>query len=104
MNHVTMIDTNCTREEFTRHGQHMNSAGKEKLARNIGQVITHSLTAQTSSISLNWEEASSIIPNKEALVQPSTESADDEHKTVIRASDRTKKAPSTRNEDFLWPT
>ena len=83
MNHVTMIDTNCTREEFTWHGVHMNSAGKEKLARNIVRVITRSLTAQTSSIILNWEEASSIIPNKEASVQPSMESADDEHKTVI---------------------
>jgi len=41
MYHVTIIDTNCMREDFTRHGLHMNSAGKEKLAGTIGHVITN---------------------------------------------------------------
>ena len=41
MYHVTIINTNCTREDFTRHGLHMNSAGKEKLVGTIGQVITN---------------------------------------------------------------
>ena len=39
MNHVTIIDANYTREDFTRHGLHLNSAGKEKLTGTIGQVI-----------------------------------------------------------------
>ena len=28
MYHITIINTNCTREDFTRHGLHMNSVGK----------------------------------------------------------------------------
>jgi hypothetical protein len=39
MNHVTINDANYTREDFTRHGLHLNSAGKEKLTETIGQVI-----------------------------------------------------------------
>ena len=64
MDHATIIDTNYTGEDFTRHGLHMNSAGKDKLAWNIGQVIANFSATQTSSISLNWEEASSTTPNK----------------------------------------
>jgi hypothetical protein len=104
MHHVTIVDTNCTREDFTRHGLHMSSAGIEKLAGTIGQVITNFLARQTSSISLNWKEASTATPTKEATVEPSTENAEVEHKTAVRASNREKKIPATRNEDFLWPT
>jgi hypothetical protein len=71
MNHVTVIDTN--REDFTRHGLHMNSAGKERLAGTIGLVITNFLAKQTHSISLNWKEASPVTPSKEATVEVSTE-------------------------------
>ena len=75
MYHVTIIDTNST-----RHGLHMNSAGKEKLAGTIGHVITNFLARQTSSISLNWKEASTAMPTKEATVESSTENAEVEHK------------------------
>jgi hypothetical protein len=49
----------------------MNSAGKEKLAGTIGQVIANFSALQTSSISLNWKEASSATPNKEVTVKSS---------------------------------
>jgi len=104
MNHVTIVDTNYTREDFTRHGLHMNSAGKEKLTGTLGQVITNPSETQTSSISLNWKEASPATPNNEATVKSSTACDEVECKTAIRASNRTKKIPTTRNEDFLWPT
>jgi hypothetical protein len=104
MNHVTIIDTNYTREDFTQHGLHMNSAGKEKLAGTLGQVITNSLVPETSNISLNWKETSSTTPTKGATVESSTENAEVENKTAVRVSNRAKKIPTTRNEDFLWPT
>jgi len=78
----------------------MNSAGKETLAGTICQIITNFSAIQTSSSSLNWEEASSATPTKEATVKSSTECAEVEHKTTIRASNRAKKIPTTRNEDF----
>jgi hypothetical protein len=100
MNHVTVIDTNYTREDFTRHGLHMSSAGKEKLAGTLGQVTTNFWISKTSNISINGKEVSSATPTKEATVESSTEV---EHKTAVRASNRAKKIP-TRNDDFLWPT
>jgi lysophospholipase L1-like esterase len=104
MYHVTITDTNYTREDFTQHGLHMNLAGKEKLARTIGHVITNFFAKQTSSISLNWKEASTATTTKDATVDSCTGNAEAEHKTEIRASNRVKKIPATRNEDFLWPT
>jgi hypothetical protein len=82
----------------------MNSAGKEKLAGTLGQVIKNSLVPETSNISLNWKEASFATPTKGATVESSTENAEVEYKTAVRASNRAKKIPTTRNEDFLWPT
>ena len=40
MHHVTIIETNLTRNEFTQHGLHMNSLGKEDIAKIIGHNIT----------------------------------------------------------------
>lgn len=103
MNHVTIIDANYTRaEDVTRHGLHLNSAGKEKLIGTIGQVIKNSLATQTSSISQNWKEASSATPNREATVEAITEYAEVEHKNAVRASNRAKKIPAARSEYFLW--
>ena len=102
MNHVTINDATYTREDFTRHGLHLNSAGKEKLTETIGQVIKTFLATHTSSISLNWKAASSATPNREATVEASTENAEVEHKNAVRASNRAKKIPATRSEDFLW--
>jgi hypothetical protein len=62
MDHATIIDTNYTGEDFTRHGLHMNSAGKERLPGNISQVIANFSATQTSSISLNWEKLLLLHP------------------------------------------
>jgi hypothetical protein len=75
----------------------MNLAGKEKLAGTVGHAITNFLTKQTSSISLNCKEASTATTTKEATVDPHTGNAEAEHKTEIRASNRVKKIPATRN-------
>ena len=104
LHNVTIIDTNFSREDFTRHGLHMNSAGKEKLAQAIGHIITNFSSRQTSRISLNWKEDSTATPTKEATLESSRENAELELKTAVRTSNRTKKIPSTRKEDFLWPT
>ena len=68
----------------------MNSAGKEKLAGTIGQVIINLLARQTSTISLNWKDSTAML-TKEASVESSAENAEVEHKTTIRTSNRAKK-------------
>jgi hypothetical protein len=40
MHHESIIDMNLNRNEFTRHGLHMNSSGKEKIAK----IIVHNKT------------------------------------------------------------
>jgi len=59
MHHVSIIDTNLTRNEFTRHRLHMNSSGKEKIAKIIGHNITNLLTSQNPPINLKWKEVPS---------------------------------------------
>jgi hypothetical protein len=43
MNHVTIIDTQLTRDKFTKHGMHLNTSGKGNVAKRIGQIITNLL-------------------------------------------------------------
>jgi hypothetical protein len=43
MHHVSVTDTNLTRNDFTPHGPHMNSAGKEKIAKIMGHKVTNLL-------------------------------------------------------------
>ena len=54
IHHVNIIDTNLTRYEFTRHGLHMNSSGKEKMAEIIRHNITNPLTRQNPPFILKW--------------------------------------------------
>jgi len=50
MYYVTIIDTNCTREDFTRHVLQMNSAGKEKLYYTILQACSPYITSPLNYI------------------------------------------------------
>jgi len=53
IHHVSVVDTNLTRDDFTQHGLHLNSIGKERIAKTIEQSIrTLSLTG-IPAISLN---------------------------------------------------
>jgi len=56
MHHVSVTDTNLTRNDFTRHRLHMNSTCKEKITKIIGQKITNLLTSQISPISLKLKK------------------------------------------------
>jgi len=40
MHLVSVIDTNLTKDKITQHGFHMNSTGKERIAKTIRQTIT----------------------------------------------------------------
>jgi len=40
MHHVSVVDTDLTRDKFTQHGLHLNSTGKELIAKTVGQTIT----------------------------------------------------------------
>ena len=65
MHHVSMVDTNLTRDKFTRHGYHLNSSAKERIAKIVGQTITTILTSGNRPISLKWEEIPLATPTVE---------------------------------------
>jgi hypothetical protein len=51
MSHVKLFDLTLDGDEFTRHGQHLNLKGKEKVARTIGQNLDNMLKIRTPILS-----------------------------------------------------
>jgi len=126
---VKILHYDITREGFTRHGQHLNSTGKSKLAQLIAHHITRtSINSNTDSIPMKWNiSTSDFIPtgcepsglNKEICDLDNEPSGlnkeishlDSDGKEInqpttnnqnIRASNRRKKSPLARSHHFLW--
>jgi hypothetical protein len=61
-NHVTVLEVNNNREAFTRHGMHLNKAGKGQTARQIANEIRRLTVDKVSNIiSLDWKQASEPV-------------------------------------------
>jgi len=101
MHHARVVDVNLTRDKFTRHGLHMNSSGKERLAKIIGQAIMTLSTSGTPPISLKWEEVPMVTSSVETKMGSTNMSDDGVNKNLARSSNRSKRPLVTRN-DFLW--
>lgn len=57
LQHVNIIDKTLPSNEFTCHGLHLNTMGKERINQLIGQSTTNSLTRQNNlPISLTRKE------------------------------------------------
>jgi hypothetical protein len=55
--HVKIIDSELQRKYFTKHGMHMNTAGKEIMAQRIAEHIRETLSMRkTSTITLQWKQ------------------------------------------------
>jgi hypothetical protein len=54
-NHVTVVQVDPTRIYYTRHGQHMNNLGKERIALSLTNVITDMFNTQDKIITLPWK-------------------------------------------------
>jgi len=59
-----ILDYDIAREDFTRHGQHLNSSGKSKVALLIAQHLTKSKSSNIDPIPLRWKTTttSDFIP------------------------------------------
>jgi hypothetical protein len=84
---------------------HLNLTGKEKVATNIGQHLTDLLTRQDNHIlTLPWtDDSKDSNLLKETNVTIGVMSPD-VIANKVRASERSKKPPVTRSNDFLWST
>ena len=77
MYHESIRDTNLTRNEFTRHGLHMNSSGKENVAKIIVHNKINPLKKQYPPFSLKWKEVPKVISTDEAMIEFISENVDD---------------------------
>jgi hypothetical protein len=124
--HVELVEMNFNRKYFTKHGFHLNNAGKEGLAKVIASQINKIVNSSSNEnpvISLQSKDESinkSIIVNTTHLSTrktavdspPKSESpliqAHDSQQELIgsectrRTSNRQKKATISRNSEFLW--
>jgi hypothetical protein len=53
---VKLIEVDSERELYTRHGQHLNSRGKETIASKIALTIESVVKRKVDSISIQWYE------------------------------------------------
>jgi lysophospholipase L1-like esterase len=101
--HVKLLDLPLNREDFTGHGLHLNSTGKEKVSKLIGQHLTDSLPGQGKNVItlpwINYVTDPTIVKVPCATIDKSSPS---EIVNETRTSERLRKAPVTRSSDFLW--
>jgi hypothetical protein len=100
MSHVEMLDVMLDRKDFTRHGMHLNSIGKEKFALLIGQHLINLLTKQENNIlSLPWiddSKDSNSMKEKDGIMLSL-----ERFPNKVRVLERSKKPPVTRTDDFF---
>lgn len=90
-NHVKVNEIDLNRDNFTRHGLHLNGKGKEAAVRKIAAILHSKLILPSTPIALQWNDDQS-----QGLDQPNDE-------TCTRASSRSSKAPA-RLQDSLCPS
>ena len=88
--HVSFLKVSKHREFFTAHGQHLNSLGKKKLAKQL-VLLTYNILQHEMLplIPLSWYPDQGHIDSRNHEIG------------VNRVSTRDKKTPSTKYRDFL---
>ena len=117
-----VIKVNLDRGAFTKHGQHMNTMGKELMAKRITEAIKHKLEAcKKTPIVMKWKEDTSknkqdpweatpgiseegdpIEHRKDSAQAEENDNKQQETETVGTVHTRNRWIPVTRSEDFLW--
>ena len=100
---VSLVKVTTNRSHFTKHGLHLNSTGKELIAKQIAEQIDQIMNTSTKTeppLPLLWkqeksDEEISVVEEKAPVTT---------NKVIRRSSSRNKKVPVTRTTDFLWET
>jgi len=124
--HVTLVEIDFNRKYYTKHGLHLNNAGKEWLAKLIASHIdkpVSDINRTEPTIALNWKEETANVsisvtnnhmPNlmlteddfSNVLISPiqihNNQSNNTDSELLRKTSSRQNKAPVTRSKDFLW--
>jgi len=109
--HVSLVEMSNVRRYYTRHGLHLNSQGKEWLAKKIVkqiELLIEIASKANPAIPLKWlDEPMNLINNNIRLTSdsntvegiiPTSKSLNNPRRT----STRNKKVPITMSKDFLW--
>jgi len=126
--HFALVTMDFNREHFTKHGLHLNNAGKEGLAKLIASQIDkliNNINKIEPVTALNWKaEATNVSINSTDNYKPNVMSTEDDFSKVLsppnqihnsqgnmtdseclrRTSNRQKKAPVTKTKDFFMVT
>jgi hypothetical protein len=112
--HVATVESNPNRKYFTRHGMHLNEDGEERLLKQSATPISYLVTntSEEPVIILTWNNglthvqiAVEVHAKLEISLNQNNNSQGKETEKeaiVSRTSDREKKGPVTRNNDFVW--
>lgn len=105
MSHVTLLDLSLDKENFTRHGMHLYSKGKEKVARIIGQYINEQLNRLDNTIIIiPWTKDNKYPISLMESEVPAVVWLTEVMLSNVRVSERSKKPPVTRYNEVLWST
>jgi len=112
---IIILDHQTTREDFTRHGLHLNATGKSKVVKLMSQNICQLFEVKKKHpIILKWRSTHNgpslvdSIPkviNEDHVAIDSDRRNEDQTDSInqgIRTSSRPKRFPNTRSDDILW--
>jgi hypothetical protein len=65
MDHVVIVETTSTRNDFTKHGSHLNMTAVERMANLTGKKIKTFLTKQTKlPFIVQWKDVTKTLLKK----------------------------------------
>jgi len=112
---VGILEKEAKRENFTQHGLHLNNSGKDKIARLMAQNLTQlfEVTKKLPIISkwrttpsdpdpINSANYAKTTVNELIVIKEGQEDLLDHINQGTRTSNRLKRKPNTRSDDFLW--
>ena len=131
---VEMIEVIKERACYTKHGQHLNTRGKEVMAKKIAATIERVLNKKVEPISMEWGNGivtrnqgqqalqektmhnlednenkgngalGGIISQKNQVINQESDGVNILDTVGTRSPKRLQRQPLTRNNDFLWTT
>jgi hypothetical protein len=106
--HVTIIQHDLSRDMFTQHGLHLNALGKEVIVKYIAATYDSMFQKSVVPICLFWKDnfspSDNCVTDKYLVSDHSIEDNNEDGNETIQKSNRLRKPPIMKNEDFLWST
>jgi len=104
-----ILDTDLKRDCFTKHGQHMNSLGKDQLIMKLaGMIASVTVKNSGSNIELKWKENRINLGNMEINQIPRVggeiqlSKYEEGEVSKPQLNKRQRKNPALKDQDFLW--